>query len=91
MRLAVAAGVLAVGTVISDLLIFSMHPLYPLYAAQVERVFSLSAVRDQQLAGLVMTIEQLLTLGTFAVVLVLPGLRRGRARQLVAGARERLA
>ncbi len=71
-RLAVAAGVFAMGTVISDFLIFTLHPLYPFYAAQAERVFSLSPLRDQQLAGLVMLVEQILTLGTFAADALLP-------------------
>jgi cytochrome c oxidase assembly factor CtaG len=90
-RLAVAAGLFAMGTVIADVLIFSLHPLYPLYANQAERVFSLSPLHDQQLAGLVMIVEQALTLGTFAVVMLLPALRaRRREREFVAG-RERLA
>jgi len=85
-RLAVAAGVFAMGTVISDILIFSLHPLYPFYANQVERVFSLSPLRDQQLAGLVMVAEQTLTLGSFALILLLPVLRGRRGgRELVAG------
>jgi len=90
-RLAVAASVFAMGTVISDILVFSLHPLYPVYAEQAERIFSLSALRDQQLAGVVMSVEQGLTLGTFAAVLLVPALRdRRRQREFVAG-RERLA
>jgi putative membrane protein len=90
-RLAVAACVFAMGTVISDILIFSLHPLYPAYADQAERVFSLSALRDQQLAGLVMSVEQILTLGTFAGVMLVPAIRnRRRQGEFVAG-RERLA
>ena len=73
------------GTVISDVLIFSFTPLYPAYAQQAERVFALTPVRDQQLAGLVMTIDQLLTLGTCAAVLLWPALRRR------AGAHKRIA
>ncbi len=89
-RLAVAACVFAMGTVIADILIFSLHPLYPAYAGQVERVFGLSALHDQQLAGLVMIVEQILTLGTFAAVLLLPGLRARRRGAFLAG-QERLA
>ena len=44
-------------------MIFSFHSLYPSYAAQDERLWGLSAVRDQQLAGIVMMVEQLVTLG----------------------------
>ena len=45
---------------------------------------------DQQLAGLVMAVEQILTLGTFAAVLVLPSIRSARRRALPAR-REQLA
>lgn len=78
-RIRVAAVVFAMGTVISDTLIFSMHPLYPAYAGQVERVFSLSPLRDQRLAGLVMEVDQLLTLGLCMAVLLWPMLRERRS------------
>ncbi len=77
-RLAMIAALLAVGTVIADTLIFSMTPLYPTYADEPHRVFGLSPLRDQQLAGLVMTAEQLLALGTCAALLLAPELRRRR-------------
>ena len=47
------------GTVIADVLIFSLTPLYPAYRDQPHRVFGLSPLHDQQLAGLVMTVEQI--------------------------------
>ena len=88
-RLACAAALFWMGTVLSYVLIFSFHPLYPAYAAQADRLFGLSPLRDQQLAGLVMTGEQLLSLGTYAVLLLLPSLlahrRRGRSLVLVRG------
>jgi putative membrane protein len=87
MRLAIVAALLALGTVISDVLIFTLHPLYPTYAGEVHRVFGLSALRDQQLAGLVMAVEQFVTLGTCAALLLLPELRR-RRRARVAVARQ---
>lgn len=90
-RLGVAAGVFAMGTVIADVLIFSFRPLYPAYAGQVERVFGLSPLRDQQIAGLVMSIEQILTLGTFAAVMLVPALRAHRRRGRLVSRRERLA
>ena len=77
-RLRVAAVLFLIGTVISDTLIFSFRPLYPAYADQVERVFSLTPLRDQQLAGLVMTVDQILTLGTCAAFLLWPLLRDRR-------------
>ncbi len=77
-RLALIAALLAIGTVIADTLIFSLTPLYTTYAGQPHRVFGLSPLRDQQLAGLVMTAEQLLALGTCAAILLAPELRRRR-------------
>jgi cytochrome c oxidase assembly factor CtaG len=87
-RLGVAAAVFAMGTVIADVLMFSFHPLYPLYALQPERLFSLSALRDQQLAGLLMTVEQIATLGTFAAVLLVPVLRARTRRPAFASGLE---
>jgi cytochrome c oxidase assembly factor CtaG len=90
-RLRVAALLFLMGTIISDTLIFSFRPLYPAYANQVERVFSLSPLRDQQLAGLVMTVDQLLTLGTCAALLLWPVLRRRRAVRVAVVSREQPA
>jgi cytochrome c oxidase assembly factor CtaG len=87
-RLGVAVVLLALGTAIADVLIFSLHPLYPTYAGQAYRVFSLSPLRDQRLAGLVMTVEQLIALGTFAAILVLPELRRRRDGRVVVPRRQ---
>ncbi len=83
-RLGTLAALFAIGTVIADVLIFSLHPLYPVYASEPQRVFALSPLRDQQLAGLVMMVEQLLSLGTCAAILLLPELRRRQARPAVA-------
>jgi len=81
-RLGTAAAVLAAGTAIADTLIFSLTPLYPAYADQPHRVFGLSPLHDQQLAGLVMTVEQMAALGVLCAVLLVPVLRRlGAARQ----------
>jgi cytochrome c oxidase assembly factor CtaG len=85
-RLGIVIALFAMGTVISDILLFSLHPLYPAYADQPHRVFGLSALHDQQLAGLVMTIEQVLTLGTCAAILLWPELRRRRRRAELAPA-----
>jgi cytochrome c oxidase assembly factor CtaG len=68
-RLGFAALLFACGQVLAYVLVFSYRPLYPAYADQPERVFGLSPLRDQQLAGLVMMAEQLLALGTCAVLL----------------------
>jgi cytochrome c oxidase assembly factor CtaG len=73
-RLALAVALFVAGQVLSDVLIFSFHELYPAYSG----AYGISAVRDQQLAGLTMMAEQLLTLGTLAVVLLRPRLRAAR-------------
>lgn len=64
-RVALAAAVFATGQVLTDVLVFSFHPLYAAYPS----------VREQQLAGVVMMAEQVLTLGTLAFVLLRPRLR----------------
>jgi cytochrome c oxidase assembly factor CtaG len=73
-RLALAVALFAAGQVLTDVLVFSFTPLYPAYAG----AYGLSAVTDQQLAGVVMMAEQLLTLGTLAAVLLRPRLRATR-------------
>lgn len=70
-RIALAAAMFACGQILADVLVFSFHPLYSLYPART----------DQQLAGVVMMAEQLVTLGTLAFVLLRP---RMRAPRLVA-------
>jgi putative membrane protein len=64
-RIALAVAMFAAGTVLADVLVFSFHPLYPAYPGRT----------DQQLAGVVMMVEQLATLGTLAFVLLRPRLR----------------
>jgi cytochrome c oxidase assembly factor CtaG len=67
-RLALAACMFAAGQVLSDVLIFSFHPIYPAYPGHT----------DQQLAGVVMMGEQLVTLSVCAFVLLRPRLRTAR-------------
>jgi len=69
-RLTLAAVLFAAGQVLAYVLIFSFAPLYGPYAAQDERLFGLSPLMDQRLAGLVMMSEQVLSLGLCAVFLV---------------------
>jgi putative membrane protein len=70
-RIALAVLLFACGQVLADVLIFSLDPLYPAYAAQDERLLGLSPVADQQLAGIVMMVEQTITLGTCVALLLL--------------------
>jgi len=67
-RIALAAAMFAAGQVLTDVLVFSFHPLYPAYPGRT----------DQQLAGVVMMAEQLVTLGALAFVLLRPRLRATR-------------
>jgi putative membrane protein len=67
-RIALAAAMFAAGQVLADVLVFSLHPLYPAYPGRT----------DQQLAGVVMMAEQLVTLGVLAFVLLRPRLRAAR-------------
>jgi putative copper resistance protein D len=73
-RVALAVALFACGQVLTDVLVFSFHPLYPAYTG----AYGLSALTDQQLAGLVMMGEQLLTLGTLVALLLRPRLRAAR-------------
>jgi cytochrome c oxidase assembly factor CtaG len=73
-RLALAACLFAAGQVLTDVLVFSFHPLYPAYRG----AYGISALTDQRLAGIAMMAEQLLTLGTLAVVVLRPRLRAAR-------------
>jgi cytochrome c oxidase assembly factor CtaG len=70
-RLALAIALFAAGQVLADVLIFAQRPLYGSYAEQPDRLFGLSPLEDQRLAGIVMMGEQLLTLGTCVALLLL--------------------
>jgi len=74
-RIVVAAAFFLLGQILSGVLFLSPTALYPAYAGQPVRLFGLSPLHDQQYAGLVMMAEQLLTVGTFVVLLVASFLR----------------
>ena len=78
-RLAFAVALFAGGQVLADVLIFSFNPFYAAYADQPERLFGLSPRLDQQLAGVVMMVEQILTVGTASVFLLRPAFQRRRS------------
>jgi putative membrane protein len=73
-RVALAVAMFAAGQVLTDVLVFSFRPLYPAYVG----AYGLSALTDQQIAGLVMMAEQLLTLGTLVALMLRPRLRAAR-------------
>ena len=82
-RVALAAAMFATGQILTDVLVFSFTPLYPAYHG----AYGISAVTDQQLAGIVMMVEQLATLGACVALLLRPRWSRARlaAAQPVAG------
>jgi cytochrome c oxidase assembly factor CtaG len=67
-RVALAAAMFATGQILTDVLVFSFTPLYPWYHG----AYGISALADQQIAGLVMMVEQLLTLGACVALLLRP-------------------
>ena len=69
-----ALGLLAATTALSNVLVLSYRPLYPAYDVAGPRIVDISPLRDQDLAALVMMLEQLATVGVFAAL---------RARTLV--------
>jgi cytochrome c oxidase assembly factor CtaG len=69
-RLGYMLVISAAGAVLAGLLVSSTAPLYPAYAAAGPRLFGISPLRDQQLAGIVMVAEQLATLGACAYFLL---------------------
>jgi putative membrane protein len=79
-RVALAAAMFAAGQVLTDVLVFSFTPLYPAY----QGAYGLSALTDQQLAGIVMMVEQLATLGTCVALLLRPRWSRSRSARLAA-------
>jgi cytochrome c oxidase assembly factor CtaG len=64
-RVALGGAMFATGTLLADVLMFSFRALYAPYPD----------VAEQQWAGLVMVVEQVLTLGTLLFVLLRPRLR----------------
>jgi len=79
-RVALAASMFAAGMILSDVLIFTFTPLYPFYHG----AYGISAVTDQQLAGIVMTVEQLVTLGICVALILRPRWSRAHAARLAA-------
>ena len=71
-RVALAAALFTCGQVLTDVLVFSFQSLYPYYLG----AYGLSPVTDQQLAGVAMMVDQLLTLGVLVFFLLRPRVRR---------------
>jgi lysylphosphatidylglycerol synthetase-like protein (DUF2156 family) len=80
-RAVLAISMFAVGMVVSQTL-FLADPLYSVYVEQPERLFGLTPKADQVLAAMMMSAEQLLTLGTAAGLLAWAALERAeKARE----------
>jgi putative membrane protein len=76
-RIGVAVLLFWIGQVLSYVFVFGFEPYYGVYAEQPERLLGLSPLADQRLAGVVMMVEQALTLGV-ALVLLFRSARRAR-------------
>ncbi len=77
-RILFALAMLALAQPVVDALLFSSTPLYARYADPSNRLFGISPLTDQRLAGAVMMVEQLLTAGTCVALLLWPYLRERR-------------
>lgn len=80
-RIAFTVAVFFAGQVLSDALVFSFRAYYPAYADEPARLAGISPLTDQRLAGIVMALEQLLTLGTCFTVLLRRIRRSGDIRR----------
>jgi putative membrane protein len=80
-RIAFTVAIFFAGQVLSDALVFSFRAYYPAYASQPARLAGISPLTDQRLAGIVMAVEQLLTLGTCFAVLLRRIRRSGEMRR----------
>ena len=76
-RIGVAVLLFWIGQMLSYVIVFGFEPYYDVYAEQPERLLGLSPLADQRLAGVVMMVEQALTLGV-ALVLLFRSARRAR-------------
>lgn len=85
-RIGYAVCLLAAGGALVNVLVFG-NALYPSYASAGERVLDLGPAADQQAAGMVMLVEQWLTVGAFVVVVIVRRTSQvvGTGRPLAAG------
>ncbi len=79
-RVFFALALFALAQPLVDALLFSSSPAYPRYAGQSDRLWGLSPLTDQRLAGVVMMVEQLLALGICVALLLRPYLEERRDR-----------
>jgi cytochrome c oxidase assembly factor CtaG len=79
-RVALAAALFASGQILTDVLVFTFTPLYPFYHG----AYGISALTDQQLSGIAMMVEQLVTLATCVALLLRPRWSRAHRARLAA-------
>ena len=79
-RILYALAMLALAQPVVYFLLFSSTPQYARYADQPDRLFGLSPLTDQRVAGAVMMVEQLVALGICVAILLRPYLRERRTR-----------
>ena len=86
-RLGYMLAVAGACTVLSAVLIVATAPLYPAYAHTGQRLLGLSPVHDQQLAGLAMLVEQIVSFSICSAFLLRTRIAPARARrpELAAG------
>jgi putative membrane protein len=75
-RILFAAALIATAHLFIHPVLLGGRAVYPAYAAEPHRIFGLSPLADQHWAALVMTGEQIVTLGVFLLVLLRPGFVR---------------
>jgi len=80
-RILFALAMLVLAQPVVDFLLFSSEPRYARYAHPTDELFGISPLTDQRLAGAVMMVEQLLTLGICIALLLRPYLVGRRARR----------
>jgi cytochrome c oxidase assembly factor CtaG len=76
-RIGLAVLLFWIGQLLAYVFVFSFRPYYDVYVEQPERLLGLTPLGDQKLAGVVMMVEQALTLGIAILLLVLAA-RRSR-------------
>ena len=81
-RIGLAVGLFWAGQLLAYVFVFGFEPYYDVYVEQPERLFGLSPLTDQKLAGVVMMAEQALTLGLALLLLVRIARRSRSARSL---------
>jgi putative membrane protein len=69
-RIGLAVVLFWAGQMLAYVFVFGFEPYYDVYVDQPERLFGLSPLTDQRIAGAVMMAEQALTLGLALVLLV---------------------